>query len=99
MSAKLVKTKKKNKINIFIINAGLFIFGFFLLEKFFFKPYLNSVNAENNLIANKIALEKQNNEKLKLEIKELSSYNRVMNIAQQAGLELNVDNIMTVIGN
>ena len=96
--AKIVKKAKKRRMT-FIAKAFVF-FLFSLVCMLGSSLYVGTMNASLSIkiqkMNNEIASLRAENQNLNIEIQSLQNKERVYSIAQDAGLELNQDNVISV---
>ena len=100
--AKIVTVKKKKRrINLFRLSIGLFFISAAaaLFSSLFLRSYNNSLSTQKQSIDSQIATIQTQNDAVKVEIQTLSTRERVDNIANENGLSLNQDNIVTIAVN
>ncbi len=98
--AKIVnKNKKRRRFNIknFAILFFVFAAGCSLVSSLFLRSYNNSLSVRIQSIGGQISVIETENASHKVEIQTLSSRDRVRTIAEEGGLEMNQDNITTVM--
>lgn len=90
------KVKKSIKFPVFAILlfvvSSLFYFG----TRIYLRNYNNSLSSQKQAIENQIAALKVENDAIKVTIQDLSARDRVVSIANDAGLSLNQENIVTI---
>ncbi|MDD6467763.1 MAG: cell division protein FtsL [Erysipelotrichaceae bacterium] len=95
---RVVKRRKLRLDNIsiciFIITAILYLFTSVGL-----RSYNSYLNVTKQKLQNEIAALQKDNEVAQMEVNELSTYDRIMQIAQQDGMKSYNSNIITVKGN
>ncbi len=67
-----------------------------LTSSLFLRSYNNSLSVQTQRIEEKIVALKSENEAIQTQIQTLSSRDRVTAIAEDAGMEMNQDNVVTV---
>ena len=89
---------KKRKIRVNRILFVVFFFsGFlYLVSCLFLQSYNNDLSMQLQSMKSEIVIVKDSNNSLKINIQSLSSNNRVQGIAQEAGLTLNQNNIISI---
>lgn len=94
--AKLVKKKKKLRLEGFA--AALFFIAalFSVSSSLFLRTYNNSLSAQKQSIGRQISALQTENDALKVEVQSLSTRDRVTDIAQQDGMAQNQNNIVTI---
>ena len=95
--AKIVKTKKRRmRFQSFTI-VFLFVSGFlYLLSSLFLRSYNNSLSLKKQTILSEIAALEIENEAIEVLIQSLSTRDRVETIANDNGLTLDQNNIITI---
>ncbi len=95
--AKIVKTKKRRmRFQSFTI-VFLFVSGFlYLLSSLFLRSYNNSLSLKKQTILSEIAALEIENEAIEVVIQSLSTRDRVETIANDNGLTLDQNNIITI---
>ena len=96
------KTRKKT-MSLPLVYKGVFIFTVFaivvwLFSTLFLRSYNINLSMQQQQIASKISALQVENDAIRVEIQSLNSRERVTNIASDAGLEVNQNNIVTVDG-
>ncbi|SJZ84747.1 hypothetical protein [Anaerorhabdus furcosa] len=96
--AKIVKKKKVKKLRLQNFTVVLFLFAALssLGSSLFLRSYNNSLSVAKQKIDVEIASYQTENEAVKVEIQTLSSRDRVESIANDAGLGLDQNNIVTI---
>lgn len=94
--AKLVKKKKKLRLEGFA--AALFFIAavFSVSSSLFLRTYNNSLSAQKQSIGRQISALQTENDALKVQVQSLSTRDRVTDIAQQDGMAQNQNNIVTI---
>ncbi|MDI9519057.1 MAG: hypothetical protein WBH68_03325 [Erysipelotrichaceae bacterium] len=95
--AKIVK-RKKRRVRFQSLTLVFFIFsGFlYLLSSLFLRSYNNSLSLKKQTILSEIAALELENEAIEVVIQNLSTRDRVETIANDNGLTLNQNNIITI---
>ena len=95
--AKIVK-RKKRRVRFQSFTLVFFIFsGFlYLLSSLFLRSYNNSLSLKKQTILSEIAALELENEAIEVVIQNLSTRDRVETIANDNGLTLNQNNIITI---
>ena len=91
-TAKLIKREKK----VSVLGA-LLIFSLWVIS-FFAKNTLSSLNVEVERLEREVKIQKETNQSLTMKINELASLENINEVANQAGLAYNNDNIRIVTG-
>lgn len=96
--AKIVKKKKVKKIRLQNFTVMLFLFAALssLGSSLFLRSYNNSLSVEKQKIDVEIATIQTENEAVRVQIQTLSSRDRVVSIATEAGMGLDQGNIVTI---
>lgn len=96
--AKLRKRKKKNGLNRFA--AILFTLSLFslLVSSLLVGTYNNALTIEIQNMNSEIESLKADNQTLNIEISSLENKDRVYEVAQDAGLDQNQDNVISIQG-
>lgn len=90
-------TKKRNyKFEKFATTLFALAFVTYLVSSLFLHSYNNALSMELQATKSSISTIENENSALKLQIQTLSTKDRVMDIADEAGLELNQANIISV---
>ena len=96
--AKVVRKNKPKKFKL--VRFSYILFGFsvllYLVSALFLRTINNSLSSEVQELQNKIAQIEQENEFKEIEIAQLSRRDRVDNIADENGLRMDEDNIITI---
>ena len=94
------QNKKYRKLNLvgFTIMFALFSASFYLATTLFLRTKNNTLSAQKQNIERQIAQIQTQNDAIKVEIQTLSTRERV-DIANENGLSLNQDNIVTIAVN
>ncbi len=104
IAVSMPKTKTRKKTMAFpLIYKGVFLFTAFaivvwLFSTLFLRSYNINLSMQQQQIASKISALQVENDAIRVEIQSLNSRERVTNIASDAGLEVNQNNIVTVDG-
>ena len=95
------QNKKYRKLNLvgFTIMFALFSASFYLATTLFLRTKNNTLSAQKQNIERQIAQIQTQNDAIKVEIQTLSTRERVDNLANENGLSLNQDNIVTIAVN
>ncbi len=99
MKKKNKKSRKHMNLIGFTITFCLFSVGFGLSTRLFLRTVNNTLSAKKQSIEREIAQIETQNDAIKVEIQTLSTRERVDNIANENGLSLNQDNIVTIAVN
>lgn len=93
--------KSKKQINLIGFTLVFFLFSgaFALSTRLFLRTVNNTLSAKKQSIEREIAQIETQNDAIKVEIQTLSTRERVDNIANENGLSLNQDNIVTIAVN
>lgn len=96
--AKIVKKKKVKKIRLQNFTVVLFLFATLssLGSSLFLRSYNNSLSVEKQKIDVEISAIQTENEAVRVQIQTLSSRDRVVSIAADAGMGLDQGNIVTI---
>ena len=96
--AKIVRKKKKK--NVKLINFTMIFFMasvlIYLASALFLRTYNNSLSARKQVIEAQIADIQVQNDALRVAIQTLSTWDRVDNIADENGLRMDQDSIITI---
>lgn len=95
MAKKIVKRKKRLKINGLIYFFVMLSAGFFLFSQIFIRTENTKLTKNIQDLEKEIAIKESDNEVLLGEIQELRNYSRVVTIAHEAGLDTN-NNTVTI---
>lgn len=93
MNKKKGRTYKIEKISAFFFICSFLLY---LASSIFLHSYNNSLSIEIQSMKSIISTYETENKALSVEIQTLSTKDRVMDIATEAGLTLNSDNIITI---
>ncbi|MCI6271561.1 MAG: hypothetical protein MR601_01295 [Erysipelotrichaceae bacterium] len=96
--AKLVKTKKKKTLKFQNFSFFFtFVSGFmYLISSLFLRSYNNSLSLKKQSIISQINTIEVENEAINIAIQNLSTRDRVVAIANENGLNLDQNNIITI---
>lgn len=103
-AASMPRNKARKKTTSFpLLYKGVFAFTFFaiivwLFSTLFLRSYNINLSMQQQQIASKISALQVENDAIRVEIQSLNSRERVTNIASDAGLQVNQNNIVTVDG-
>ena len=104
IAASMPRAKSRKKAHSFpLIYKGVFVFTAFalvvwLFSTLFLRSYNINLSMQQQQIASKISALQVENDAIRVEIQSLNSRERVTNIASDAGLQVNQNNIVTVDG-
>lgn len=95
---KRTRKNKPKKFKLVQFTKVLFVFSvfLFLVSSLFLRTINNSLSTEVQDLQNQIAQIEQENEFIEIEIAQLSRRDRVDNIADENGLRMDEDNIVTI---
>lgn len=95
---KRTRKNKPKKFKLVQFTKVLFVFSvfLFLMSSLFLRTINNSLSTEVQDLQNQIAQIEQENEFIEIEIAQLSRRDRVDNIADENGLRMDEDNIVTI---
>ena len=98
--AKIIKKKTKRRIRLEGIAAGFFVFACLLCmsSSLFLRSYNIALTKDVQNMETEIKTLKTENEAIKVAVQNLSTRDRVYDIAQQDGLAAHQDNISTIAG-
>jgi len=97
MAKKITRIKRKRiKLQGVLILAFIFALISFLASSIFLRAYNVQLSVQIQSVENEIVLLEQTNSILNVEIQSLSSKERVMAIALDAGLSVNQENIVMI---
>lgn len=96
--AKIIK-RKKRRFNLKNFTALVFMFAVLcsLASSLFLRSYNNSLSVQIQRVGVQVASIEEENASYRVQIQTLSSRDRVTSIAEDSGLEMNQDNITTVM--
>lgn len=96
--AKIVRKKKKKSLKLVQFTVTFFAFSVFLYlaSALFLRTYNNSLSAKKQVIEAQIADVQVQNDALRVVIQTLSTRDRVDNIADENGLRMDQDSIITI---
>ena len=100
---KTMVNPRKRSHSMPLLYKGVLLFACFavivwLFSTLFLRSYNINLSMEQQQIASKISALQVENDAIRVEIQSLNSRERVTNIASDAGLEVNQNNIVTVDG-
>ncbi|MBR2825598.1 MAG: hypothetical protein IKE51_04980 [Solobacterium sp.] len=95
---KTTRKRKPKRFKLVTFTRTLFVFSVFLylVSSLFLRTINNSLSTEVQDLQNQIAQIEQENEFIEIEIAQLSRRDRVDNIADENGLRMEEDNIVTI---
>lgn len=97
MAKKITRIKRKRiKLQGVLILAFIFALFSFLSSSIFLRAYNVQLSVQIQSVKNEIVLLEQSNDVLTVEIQSLSSKERVMAIATDAGLRVNQENVVMI---
>lgn len=97
MAKKITRIKRKHiKLQGVLILAFTFALISFITSSIFLRAYNVQLSVSIQSVRNEIILLEQSNEVLNVEIQSLSSKERVMAIATDAGLSVNQENVVMI---
>ena len=91
-----MKKQRRIKYNRVVSLVTFLSFTLYLFTCLFLQSYNNDLSMQLQSIKGDITTIKDNNNSLKINIQSLSSNNRVQDIAGEAGLSLNQNNIISI---
>ena len=91
-----MKKQRRIKYNRVLSLVTFLSFTLYLFTCLFLQSYNNDLSMQLQSIKGDITTIKDNNNSLKINIQSLSSNNRVQDIAGEAGLSLNQNNIISI---
>ncbi|NCB33003.1 MAG: hypothetical protein EOM64_03815 [Erysipelotrichia bacterium] len=96
--AKIVRKKRKKQLKLVSFAVSFFLFSAvsYLGSALFLRTYNNALSTEKQSIESKIADLQTQNDAVKVEIRTLSTRDRVDTIASDNGLSLDQNNIITI---
>ena len=96
--AKIVKVKKKRSMRLQVFTLLFFSVSLvmYLCSSLFLRSINNSLSTQKQQIETQIAALKVENDAVKVAIQGLSTRERVVSIATDAGLSMNQSNIVTI---
>lgn len=97
--ARIIKTKKKHQSRLYAIACGLFFCAMAacMIKTLFLNTIANGITVDIENINREVAVLESQNDALNLEIQNLMSKDRVYDIATEAGLSQNQNNVISVV--
>ena len=86
--------RRKYRSTLVVLTTITFLFVF--VTVFFFNAQLSSINIEVERLKKDIAKQEKVNESLTMKVNELTSFDKVREVASSMGLEYNNENIIVV---
>ncbi|MCI5773874.1 MAG: hypothetical protein MR210_04860 [Erysipelotrichaceae bacterium] len=96
--AKIVRKRKKRSIKLQVFSLFMLSLSCiaYLLTSLFLRSYNNSLSTQKQQLESQIAALEVENDAIKVTIQNLSTRDRVVSIANDAGLTMNQSNIVTI---
>ncbi|RRC92081.1 hypothetical protein EII25_04565 [Erysipelotrichaceae bacterium OH741_COT-311] len=96
MGAKLIKRRRRLKLHVLAMFIFIVAFPAFLISSLFLRSYNNGLSISIQSNKDKIVALTVENDDLKVQIQSLSTKDRVMTFASEAGLLLNQNSIVSI---